>query len=277
MVKDNIMQVISDEIALIQQDITELENVNVIGYDEVEIQPLAFNPNLIQYYFLWGSITKDNDLSNKYSFNFTINIDSELNGYKLTQKLFNELFNKLNRKWHSFTSDGNTYKYKMRMTSPVLTNTEIPVNNGFINTYTMSVEVDFSINQLVGAKYELKVGSDMSFIQFQPRQPQTMKQLIGGIDTQITTSSKETLFNSQSETVVHQFVILCENNALCKALINEAFGAKQSYTLKITIGSENGVDKVVKTISDLVATQCQFVYDEENGDNVISITLQKGV
>ena len=230
---------------------------------EINYNPLEAERDLVQANILFGTATKNNDLSEKYTQNFVINIFSELNGCEYAKPLFTELFLDLNRK----IIDLDTYKAKVILTSPVIMQQFTANTNGYITLLTMSGTLEYSGNLIVGATYKMAF-DDGEYYTISPRQPQIVKDAMGGNDTM---PFGKTIFNKSSQTISHQLVLVAENNTLFDALFDEADGTSSHiYKLKIKRGN-----KAEKEYINLSAVQCQIIYDENNGDNVISLNLKE--
>ena len=230
---------------------------------EINYVPLDAEKDLVQSNILFGTATKNNDLSEKYTQNFVINIFSELNGCEMAKSLFTELFLDMNRKFFNL----NGYRAKIILTSPVIMQQFTANVNGYITLLTMSGTMEYSSNLLVEATYKMAYDDSEDFV-ISPRQPQIVKDAMGGNDTLIT---GKTIFNKSSQTISHQFTLVAENNDLFYALLDEVDGtATHTYKLKIKRGN-----RAEKTYNNLCAVMVQVIYDENNGDNVISLNLKE--
>ena len=63
-----------------------------IIHSEIDYQFKEATPFLIEANLLYGAGTKNNDIEDKYSQNFVINIQSEVNGHEKAKTLFNLIF-----------------------------------------------------------------------------------------------------------------------------------------------------------------------------------------
>lgn len=235
-------------------------------------------PKVINALVKFGSAQKNNDLENKYTMNFVINIFSEQNGWVKAKSLFDDIFLTLTRTYQTL----GDYKSKIFFSSPALMNEQVKIGDNFYSYLTMNGSVEFSKNVVLGATYQLSLDGT-NYVEIKPRQPYCLKEATGGNDKNIGTPSMMT-FTKESNVLSVQFTLLYEQivkntlttaetqfNALFNKLLDECYGASsQTYYYKETTGS------VVKTISNLICVRGQKIYDETTGENVLSIQLKVG-
>lgn len=259
---------------IINEENSDYSDITLECNDEVDYEFFEANEKLVQCNFLFGSATQDNDLAKKFTQNFVINIQSELNGSIKAIGLFNEIFISLNRKMVIL----GDYNAKIILGSPTFIGQK-QVNNGYACLYTMSGTVEFSEELILGATFKLlKLGNGSGLgtaqqpTQIYPRQPKVVKDAQGGNDTQVFSSNKKTIFNKSSSVITTNFVMLLDDSTLALALLDECFGdTNNKYELTITIG------QIEKTLTNLVVTRAEYIYDENTGDNVLSFSLNEGV
>jgi len=245
-------------------------------HNEIDYQFQEATPFLIEANFLFGSATKNNDIEDKYSQNFVINIQSEINGGELAKKLFILIFKSLTRTYQTL----GTYKCKLFLTSPIITNPYNAIESDFRCLMTMNGSIEMAEKVVLGATYSLALGSG-SDITIKPRQPYCMKEAVGGTDTNILNNGTPTIFTKSSDQLSINLVLIYEldgtspqtaHDSLFKQLLSECFAtSNQKYTFKSIIGSDT------KTISNLVCVRGQHIYDETTGENVLSLQFKVGV
>ena len=257
---------------------SKYKDYTCIIHDEIDYQFKANEPFLIEANMLFGGATKNNDLENKYSMNFVINIQSEINGYQIAKDLFDDIFKVLTRQIKTL----GTYSGKIFLTSPVLMNSYQDLGDNFVNLFTMNGSVEFSENLVMGCKYSLSIDGT-NFIDIKPRQPYALKEATGGMDKNNSNVGMMT-FTKESNQLTFNIVVLYENksgstqdiinyNAVMNKLYDECFGASsQSYTLKIQAGITTE-----KSFSNLLCVRGQHIYDEATGENVLSLQFKVGV
>lgn len=253
-----------------------------VNYDNLELTEKHIEANVI-----FGSISQENDLSNKMLQNAVIYIQSEVNGYEAARNIFYTLFLSLNR---TFQDLGN-YKTKIYFTGPTLTAPFTEYADGYTCTMAMQCTLEYSSGLLTGAKYELKVGSG-TYEEIKPMTPSTYKKIVGQADLQVISSSKDYIITKQGNEYGYILTLLIEypestnRRSLFEALLNEAFHGtpNQEYTLKISMGAyTTTVGDVtstsyhyVKELDDLIVTTANLVYDEASGDISITICFSRG-
>lgn len=272
-------------VALLQEVVDSLINTNGANYnskyngytciihDEIDYQFKKGTPNLIEANVLFGSATKNNDLEDKYNMNFVVNIQSEVNGGEIAKSLFDDVFKLLARTYHTL----GQYNSKVFITSPVLMQSFVEIEDSFCNLYTMNGSVEFSEKIVLGATYTLALGTGTD-ITIKPRQPYALKEAMGGIDTKPLNPALS-LFTKSSNQLTTNLVVIYEldgtnpqtaHDSLFKQLLNECYGASnQKYTFKCVCGGET------KTINNLICIRGQHLYDEATGENVLSLQFKQ--
>lgn len=243
-----------------------------IIHDEIDYQFKSGRPKLIEANVLFGSATKNNDLEDKYSMNFVINIQSEVNGGDVAKSLFEDVFQILTRTYQTLGS----YNSKIFLTSPVLMQSFVEIEDNFCNLYTMNCSVDFSKNVVLGSKYELSLDGT-NYIEIKPRQPRITKEATGNTDINFQDTS-QVVFTKKGNTITFNLVLIYQQksgetnfNALFNKLLDECYGASsQKYYFKDTTGT------VVKQLSNLICVKGDKVYDETTGENVLSLQFKVG-
>lgn len=264
--------------------ISDINNASIFGgytckiYNELDYQFISSDPKVIEANILCGSAQKNNDLADKYNMNFVINIQSESNGGMVAKKLFDMIFVALNRTYQTL----GDYKSKIFFTSPVIMKVFNEVENNFNTLLTMNGSVEFSKNIVLGATYELSLDGT-NFIEIKPRQPYCMKEATGGTDP-LWSDKTQVVFSKMGNLITINLVLIYQQinkttlttaetnfNALFNKLLDECYGNQnQTYSYKETTGT------VVKTITNLICVRGQKIYDETNGENVLSIQLKVG-
>ena len=249
-----------------------------IVFNEYTYEFKKDTPKVINAIVKFGSAQKNNDLEDKFTMNFVVNIFSEPNGWVKAKSLFDDVFLTLTRTYQTL---GN-YKAKIFFSSPALMNEKVEVGSNFYSYLTMNGSIEFSKNVVLGATYQLSLDG-ANYVDIKPRQPYCMKECVGGNDNNYNTPSIMT-FSKQSNVLTIQLTILYEQivknvltsaetrfNALFNKLLDECYGASsQEYYYKETTGT------VVKSLSDLICVRGQKIYDETTGENVLSIQLKVG-
>lgn len=244
---------------------------NEINYTFRKVYPKKLVANLI-----FGSATKNNDLEDKYSMNFTINIQSEANGGTIAKSVFDDLFKNLTRQIRTLGS----YTGKIFLSSPTLIAPYEEIEDSFCCIYTMNGSVEFSEYIVLGSKYELSLDGT-NYIEVKPRQPYTLKEATGGNDKNLRTPSLMTFTKESNVRTINLVVVYQQKtgstasitrfNALYNKLLDEVYGeTSQKYYYKETTGT------IVKYLSDLICVRGQKIYDEATGENVLSIQLKDG-
>ena len=287
MVNSEIVKLIQDTIDDLQDSTSLIYNSKYDGYeviihDEVDFQFKENTPKLIEASLQFGSAQKNNDLEDKYTMSFVVNIFSEVNGYDIAKSLFNDVFKLLTRTYQTL----GTYNSKIFFTSPVIMNPYAELGDNFVCLMTMNGSVEFSERVVLGSKYELSLNG-VDFIEVKPRQPYILKEAMGGNDLNYSNPS-EVKFTKSGNVLTINMVVLYEKiikntlttaetnfNTLFNQLLNECYGASsQSYTLKDSTGT--GTSAVVKTITGLTCVRAQKIYDETTGENVLSLQFKVG-
>lgn len=290
MVNNAIVNLIQTKIDLILADLQDsskpIYDENFIGVDCQVNGEYNYNferaiPKHIVANIVFGGASKNNDLEDKYSMGFVINIQSEINGGELAKKLFDILFKTTTRTYPQL----DTYDSKIFLTSPTLMNPYFEIEDSFCCLYTMNCNVEFSERVVLGCKYYLSI-DNTNYSEFKLRQPYCMKEAIGGTDLNYSNQS-EVKFTKSGNSLTINMTLLYEQitvespntltteqtrfNTIMTTLLNECYGASsQSYSFKATI---NGSDKV---ISNLVCVRGQHIYDETTGENVLSLQFKVG-
>lgn len=255
---------------------------NEVNYENLELTEKHIEANVI-----FGSMTQENDLSNKMLQNAVIQIESEKNGYEIAKGIFTTLFLSLNRTFQ----DLGSYKTKIYLTSPSLVTPYLDYTDGYTCTMAMQCTLEYSVGLLTGAKYELKVGSG-TYEEIKPMTPSTYKKIVGQADLQVVSSNKDYIITKQGNEYGYMLTLLVEypngtnRRSLFEALLNEAFygTANQEYTLKIsmgayatTVGNTTTTSyHYIKELSDLIITTANLVYDESSGDISITVCFSRG-
>ena len=287
MVNDKIVKLIQDTADSFISSTGVNYNSKYSGYtcvvhNEVDYQFKSGADKLIEANLLFGSAQKNNDIENKYSMNFVVNIQSEINGWEIAKSLFDDIFKVLTRTYQTL----GDYKAKIFFTSPVITNPYAEIEDNFICLMTMNGSVEFSETIVLGTKYELSL-DNVNYYEIKPRQPYIMKEATGGNDPNYSNQSL-LKFSKASNEISIQLTLIYEKiiktslttdetnfNTLMNKLLDECYGATtQTYYYKETVGS--GTTAITKSISGLICVRGQKVYDETTGENVLSIQLKVG-
>ena len=242
---------------------------NEIDYEFMEAQDKLIEANL-----LFGSATKNNDIEDKYSQNFVINIQSEINGGSIAKKLFNLIFESLTRTYQILGS----YKCKLFLTSPIITNPFSSIESDYRCLMTMNGTLEISKKIVLGATYSLALASGTD-ITIKPRTPYALKEATGGMDKNYTDPSSMTFTKSSNQETINIVLVyeldgttpITAHDTLFTTLFNECYGASsQKYTFKSVVGD------TTKTISNLICVRAQHIYDEGTGENVLSLQFKVG-
>ena len=274
---------------LLQNTINSFINSNGVNYKaiyngytckvnhEINYQFRKAIPKNIVVNIAFGSATKNNDLEDKYNMNFVINIQSEINGGDIAKSLFDDIFKKLTRTYQTL----GTYNSKIFLTSPVLMQSYVEIEDSFCCLYTMNGSVEFSESVVLGCKYELSVDGT-NYVEIKPRQPYALKERIGALDTPLNAPDETTFTKSSSQrtfnlTLVYEKKSNQNFTKLMDALLNECY-----YCDPIISGNPNGVYKLKvtinnaeKVIDNLYIIRGQHIFDESTGENVLSLQFKK--
>lgn len=278
MVNENIVELIQNT----ANSFTDSTSVNykaiyagysVVIYNEFTYQFKETQDKVIEAVVKFGSAQKNNDIANKFSLGFAINIFSEPNGWQIALNLFNDVFETLTRTYQTL----GEYSGKIFLSSPAIMNEQVEVGDCFYAYSTMNGSVEYCKNVVLGATYSLALGTGTD-ITIKPRQPYCLKEAMGGIDTPLSNPSLS-LFTKSSNQLTTNLVLIYEldgntNNTshddLFNALLNECYGSSnQKYTFKCVCGGNT------KTISNLVCVRAQHIFDEANGENVLSLQFKQ--
>ena len=284
MVSNELVSLIQTTADTIKANYTEtIDNVSVkifkdytiVIHNEIDYQFMEATPFLIEANLLFGSATKNNDIEDKYSQNFVINIQSEINGGSIAKKLFNLIFESLTRTYQTLGS----YKCKLFLTSPIITNPFSSIESDFRCLMTMNGTLEISKKIVLGATYSLALASGTD-ITIKPRTPYALKEAVGGMDKQYGSATNEMVFTKSSNQETINLVLVYEldgttpitaHDTLYTTLFNECYGASsQKYTFKAVVGG------TTKTISNLICVRGQHIYDEGTGENVLSLQFKVG-
>jgi len=287
MVNEELVKLIQDTADYVIANYTEtIDNVSVkifkdytcVVHNEIDYQFQEATPYLIEASLLFGSATKNNDLEKKYSQNFVINIQSEINGGELAKKLFNEVFKALTRKYKTL---GN-YSCKIFLTSPVITNPFNAIESDFRVLMTMNGTIEIAEDVVLGATYSLSLNGS-NYVEITPRQPYSLKEAVGGTDIQVINTGTPMLFTKSSDQMTINIVLIYEldgdlndttHDTLFNSLLNECYGSSsQKYYFKCELGGSGGT---TKTFSNLICIRGQHIYDEATGENVLSLQFKVG-
>lgn len=245
---------------------------NEINYQFQEATAFLIEANL-----LFGSATKNNDLEDKYSQNFVINIQSEINGGELAKKLFNLIFKDLTRTYQTLGG----YKCKLFLTSPIITNPYNAIDSDFRTLMTMNGSIEMAEKVVLGSYYYFT--ENTTDIEVKPRQPYCIKEAVGGTDPQILNSGSPTLFTKSSDQITINMTLIYEldgtspqtaHDTLFKKFLSECYGGtSNTYTFKIKVGDKT-TPTDTKTISNLICVRGQHIYDETTGENVVNLQFK---
>ena len=244
-----------------------------IIHSEIDYQFKEATPFLIEANLLYGAGTKNNDIEDKYSQNFVINIQSEVNGHEKAKTLFNLIFKALTRTYQTL----GTYNCKLFLSSPVITNPFSAIESDYQVLMTMNGSLELAENIVLGATYQLSIDG-VNYIDVKPRQPYCLKEAMGGIDTKPLNPNLSKFTKSSNQLTINLVLLLemdgttpqTAHDALFTTLFNECFGASnQKYTFKSVVGD------TTKTISNLICVRGQHIYDEATGENVLSLQFRQ--
>ena len=287
MVNEELVNLIQNTANTILSDLQNSEsdnyNVNFVGYtckvyNEIDYQFISGDGKKIEANILCGSAQKNNDLADKYNMPFVVNIQSEINGGMLAKTLFDLVFVALNRTYQTL----GDYNAKIYFTSPAIMKVFNEIESNFNTLLTMNGSVEFSKNVVLGATYQLSLDGT-NYIRVYPRQPYCMKEATGGTDPNWSNKS-QVVFSKMGNSLTINLVLIYQQvvgetltteetnfNALFNALLNECYGnSNQKYYYKETTGT------ITRTITNLICVRGQKIYDETNGENVLSIQLKVG-
>ena len=257
------------------QSVKIFKDYTIVIHNEINFEFLEATPFVIEANLLFGSATKNNDIEDKYSQNFVINIQSEINGGEIAKKLFNLIFEALTRTYQTL----GDYKCKLFLTSPIITNPFANAESDFRCLMTMNGTLEMSKKIVLGASYSLALsgGTDITI---KPRQPYCIKEAVGGMDIQALNGGGVQLFTKSSNQLTINMILVYEldgttpttaHDTLYTTLFNECYGASsQKYTFKSVVGG------TTKTISNLICVRAQHIYDEGTGENVLSLQFKVG-
>lgn len=244
-------------------------------HNEIDYQFQEATPKLIEANLLFGSATKNNDIEDKYSQSFVINIQSEINGGEDAKKLFNLIFKALTRTYQTL----GTYKCKLFLSSPVIQNPFSAIESDFRVLLTMNGSLEMAEKVVLGSTYKLSCDNGTNYITVKSRQPYCMKECVGATD-QTSNSPTIEVFSKKGNQLTINLVLIFEldggstetaHDTLFKKLFNECYG---NSTDKYTFQNETG--GITKTISNLICVRGQHIYDETTGENVLSLQFKVG-
>lgn len=267
-IKANYTETIGGQAVKIFKDYT------IVIHNEIDYEFMEAQDKLIEANLLFGSATKNNDIEDKYSQNFVINIQSEINGGSIAKKLFNLIFESLTRTYQILGS----YKCKLFLTSPIITNPFSSIESDYRCLMTMNGTLEISKKIVLGATYSLALASGTD-ITIKPRTPYALKEAVGGMDKnyadptnmQFTKSSNQETINIVLVYELDGTTPITAHDTLFTTLFNECYGASnQKYTFKSVVGG------TTKTISNLICVRGQHIYDEGTGENVLSLQFKVG-
>lgn len=248
-------------------------------HNELDYQFMSAQEKVIDANIIFGSATKNNDLEDKYNLSFVINIQSEPNGYEMGKKLFDLIFKTLTRKIVSL----GTYTGKIFLSSPTITNPFSAIESDYAVLLSMNGSVEFSESVIYGCKYELSMDG-VNYIEVKPRTPYTLKEAVGGMDKNYADPSQMQFTKSSNQLTINIVLIFeldggqveTAHDTLFKKLMQECKeGTTQTYTFKESIGNVLSPD-YTSTISDLICVRAQHIYDENTGENVMSLQFKVG-
>lgn len=244
-------------------------------HSEIDYQFKEATPFLIEANLLYGAGTKNNDIEDKYSQNFVINIQSEVNGYEKAKTLFNLIFKALTRTYQTL----GTYNCKLFLSSPVITNPFSAIESDYQVLMTMNGSLELAENIVLGATYRLKVNNG-SYVVVKPRQPYCLKEAMGGIDTKPLNPNLSKFTKSSNQLTINLILLLemdgttpqTAHDTLFLSLLSECFGATNNkYTFSCYWDEEIGDAE----ISNLICVRGQHIYDEATGENVLSLQFRQ--
>lgn len=242
-------------------------------HSEIDYQFKEATPFLIEANLLYGAGTKNNDIEDKYSQNFVINIQSEVNGYEKAKTLFNLIFKALTRTYQTL----GTYNCKLFLSSPVITNPFSAIESDYQVLMTMNGSLELAENIVLGATYELSLDGT-NFITIKPRQPYELRESIGAMDTPLD-ATDDTTYTYSSNQRTFNLILLYEQrsgnsnsnfNALFNALLDDCENSSiRNYVLKVVVGNKT------YTHNKLIMIRGQHIFDEATGENVLSMQFKK--
>lgn len=240
-------------------------------HSEIDYQFKEATPFLIEANLLYGAGTKNNDIEDKYSQNFVINIQSEVNGYEKAKTLFNLIFKALTRTYQTL----GTYNCKLFLSSPVITNPFSAIESDYQVLMTMNGSLELAENIVLGATYQLSLDG-VNFIDVKPRQPYELRESIGAMDTPLD-ATDDTTYTYSSNQRTFNLILLYEQrsnnsnfNALFNALLDDCENSSiRNYVLKVVVGSK------IYTHNKLIMIRGQHIFDEATGENVLSMQFKK--
>lgn len=285
MVRYQLIEFIQKAIDKIITTYTEtINNVAVYVFDgytckihgDINYQFLEPEPKQIEASIIFGSITKNNDLEDKYNQKFTINIASEINGGKMAMKLFNIFFQQYTRTYFPNTNINvsfGDYKGKMFYTSPVYMGKYQNMKSNFIQYMVVNSEVEFAKYVVLGATYSLSLSNGSYFV-VKPRQPYALREAMGGIDTKPLMPSYSFFSKSSNQTTIN-LVLLYEttgatnHDTLFNSLLTECYEPSSTkYKFKCVVGS------LTFEMTNMICVRGQHIYDEATGENVLSLQFK---
>lgn len=267
-IKANYTETIGGQAVKIFKDYT------IVIHNEIDYEFMEAQDKLIEANLLFGSATKNNDIEDKYSQNFVINIQSEINGGSIAKKLFNLIFESLTRTYQTL----GTYKCKLFLTSPIITNPFSSIESDYRCLMTMNGTLEISKKIVLGATYSLALASGTD-ITIKPRTPYALKEAVGGMDKNYTDATNMTFTKSSNQETINIVLVyeldgttpITAHDTLFTTLFSECYGASsQKYTFKAVVGD------TTKTISNLICVRAQHIYDEGTGENVLSLQFKVG-
>lgn len=242
-------------------------------HGEIDYQFKEATPFLIEANLLYGAGTKNNDIEDKYSQNFVINIQSEVNGYEKAKTLFNLIFKALTRTYQTL----GTYNCKLFLSSPVITNPFSAIESDYQVLMTMNGSLELAENIVLGATYQLSIDG-VNYIDVKPRQPYELRESIGAMDTPLD-ATDDTTYTYSSNQRTFNLILLYEQrsgnsnnnfNALFNALLDDCENSSiRSYGLKVIVGNKT------YTHNSLIMIRGQHIFDEVKGENVLSMQFKK--
>lgn len=250
-------------------------------YNEFTYQFKEDNNNTIEAIIKFGSATKNNDLEDKYSMQFVINIFSEQNGWTIAKDLFDDIFKVLTRTYQTL----GTYQSKIFLSSPVLMNETVEIGSNFYAYSTMNGSVEFSENVVLGATYQLSIDG-VNWVNVKPRQPYELRECIGSLDTALS-DTDDSAFTYSSNNRLFNMILLYEQkattglsgsalanannfNTLFNDLLDDCENpSDRSYDLKVVVGTKTYTHDL------LIMVRGQHIYDETTGENVLSMQFKK--
>lgn len=280
MVNDKIVKLIQDTADSFTQSTGANYKATYNGYSCIVFNEYTYEfkkdeNKVINAIVKFGSAQKNNDLENKYTMNFVVNIFSEPNGWVKAKSLFDDIFLTLSRTYQTL----GDYKSKIFFSSPALMNEKVEIGSNFYSYLTMNGSIEFSKNVVLGSTYKLSCDNGTNYITVKSRQPYCMKECVGATD-QTSNSPTIEIFSKKGNQLTINLVLIFEldggstetaHDTLFKKLFNECYG---NSTDKYTFQNETG--GITKTISNLICVRGQHIYDETTGENVLSLQFKVG-